>query len=659
MSTQLSRGSAKNAMAGLAASFSFLFFVSSFNDFISKLKEKRNIKSSKTRPGSSSKLFPILKFIFTKSCSPREVSTFFGLALCLLLRTLGSVWVSRHWGKIVAAFVRRKFSLLHALITKLAVATISLSVLNALLKYYISLLKEQLREKITLFCHEKYMTKRLTFYKANFITDESSEVFKMENLDHRITSDVEKFSELFATVLSQSLKPIVDFVVYSVELSRVQGLTTPLVLYSWFAFASALSTFTMPPFQSLVAKEQQLEGRFIQAHGEVITNAEQIAFLGGEDPELNILNKRFQELNSHNLHSISLYFKSEVLRQYLNKYFVTVIGLLLAVRPLKIGRPGFLPHELNESGVSQYFVTVWKNMEAMSTSIQDLFELSNRIGRLSGLATRVSELMEKLECTPKEKILTKHIGLARATGSSSQFISGKDLRFDGVSVYKPDGTLLVQNLNFQVKRGDRVLVTGPNGCGKSSLFRVIRKLWPLVKGKITLPSEDSLYFLTQVNFVPLGTLRDLVTYPKVGCGKEVDERVLQVLDWAECSPAIVKNGKAQLEFTVNGAKIRPRLDDVRDWGKDLSPGQKQKIAFARLFFHKPQFVVLDECTNGISPDVEGKLYDRCTALEMGIFSISHKIELKEFHDYELHYHGDAEGGYDFLPCSETRGRYLG
>jgi len=232
-----------------------------------------------------------------------------------------------------------------------------------------------------------------------------------------------------------------------------------------------------------------------------------------------------------------------------------------------------------------------------------------------------------------------------------------------VSIYKPDGTLLVKDLNFKVERGMRVLVTGSNGCGKSSLFRVIRKLWPLVEGTITMPEDKEVYFLTQVNFVPAGTLRDLVIYPLtaddvVRSGRS-DNDVAEVLKWAYVSPEVVVDGRADLQFTVDGEVVRPKLDDVRDWQKDLSPGQKQRLAFARLFFHRPSFVVLDECTNGISPDVEKTLYDRCTELKLAVFSISHKLELKEYHDLELHYNGDAEGTWSMHSCSETRGKIVG
>merc|ERR1719203_823784 len=177
-------------------------------------------------------------------------------------------------------------------------------------------------------------------------------------------------------------------------------------------------------------------------------------------------------------------------------------------------------------------------MEVMACAIQDLFELTNRIGRLSGLADRVKKLMSGLEERPAE--LVDIIKAAEHGPHPPTYKTGTRLQFEHVSVFKPDGTLLVKDLNFAVERGQRVLVTGPNGCGKSSLFRVIRKLWPLAEGTITMPAPEEVHFLAQVNFVPKGTLRDLVTYPKTKNQIEwegrTDDEIHNCLEWAHILP---------------------------------------------------------------------------------------------------------------------------
>ncbi|CAE7742210.1 Abcd3 [Symbiodinium pilosum] len=638
----------RSGVLGLGAGLLFLSFVSKFSERVQIYKAK-NLKIKNTKQQRVEGLTDLMRFILGSTCSLREFLTVAKLSLMLLLRTVGSVWVSKHWGSIVNSVVSQDFVRLARLVSEFAGATVFLSFLNALLKYYISALRLQVREKITQWCHEKYMRpKEMIFYKANKVGQ------KIDNCDHQITSDVERFSDVFAEVFSQSLKPIVDFLVYSVELSRVQGLTTPLTLYSWFALASCVSAVTLPPFGELAAGEQRLEGNFRGKHSELITNCEQIAFLGGERPEKDVLNASFAELMSHCKRTINLSFNSEVLRQYLNKYFCTVIGLILIARPLRLRSPSLPPFSSDQ--IAQYFTSTWRNMEAMATAIQDLFELTNRIGRLSGFATRVRQLMLGLQVRPP--VLSAEIEAAKQGPNPPVFRQGPHLKFENVSVYRPDGTLLVKDLNFTVNPGQRVLVTGGNGCGKSSLFRVIRKLWPLVEGTITMPDDKEIYFLTQVNFVPCGSLRDLVIYPQsrdemLAAGYS-DDDVRTCLRWAHVSPTVIHDGRAQLEFNDGGHIVRPSLDDVRDWQKDLSPGQKQRLAFARLFYHRPSFVVLDECTNGISPDVEHDLYDRCTRLNLAVFSISHKIELKLFHERELHYHGDLKGSWVMNECSHTR-----
>lgn len=644
----LARPRKLNGVLGLLAAFGFLIFVQKFNEHVQTYKSKKNIsRNQKVQDG----LMQMLRSIFEDTCGRRETLTVAKLSAMLLLRTVGSVWVTGHWGRMVNATVTRNFKHLHWLVYQFAGVTLSLALLNALLKYYIVALRQQVRESITLWCHSRYLRpKEMIFYKANRVGEH-----KIENCDHQLTSDVERFSEIFADVLSQSLKPIVDFLVYSVELSRVQGLTTPLTLYAWFAVASCISTVSLPPFGELAATEQRLEGKFRGAHSELIANCEQVAFSGGEAPELHVINSHFKRLLDHCARSINLAFKSEVIRQYLNKYFVTVIGLFLLSRPLRLGIGGMADYSADQ--IAQYFTSTWRNMEAMASAIQDLFELTNRMGRLSGLACRVSRLMCGLNSRPEE--LEAVIKVARKGHNPPTYKQGDCLKFERVSVYKPDGTLLVQHLSLTVKRGDRVLVTGPNGCGKSSLFRVIRKLWPLVEGTITMPDDKEIHFLSQVNFVPTGTLRDLVIYPHsledMHRMQRTDNDIYDCLEWSHVSPLILADDRADLQFTSEGEVVRPQMDDVRDWQKDLSPGQKQRLAFARLFYHRPSFVVLDECTNGISPDVEHDLYDRCTKLNLAVFSISHKIELKLFHDFELHYEGDANGTWSMRKCSETHG----
>jgi putative ATP-binding cassette transporter len=200
------------------------------------------------------------------------------------------------------------------------------------------------------------------------------------------------------------------------------------------------------------------------------------------------------------------------------------------------------------------------------------------------------------------------------------------VQLDDVEVRTPDGKQLIKPLDMRLEIGDTLIVTGPSGSGKTTLLRSLAELWPFCSGTLTRPcGPNETMFLSQLPYVPLGNLRAVVSYPAEE--GSIDDRTLQQMLHRVALPHLVH-----------------RLDEVLDWAKVLSPGEQQRIAFARLLLTRPKAVFLDEATSALDEGLEFMLYQlvRSELPETILVSVSHRSTVEQHHTHELELLGEGE-----------------
>lgn len=278
----------------------------------------------------------------------------------------------------------------------------------------------------------------------------------------------------------------------------------------------------------------------------------------------------------------------------------------------------------------------------LAEAIGRLVLAGRELSRLAGFTSRMTELtqvLEDLNAGRYERTMVSQSASADsdlAPNNGQITFQDNVIKFDEVPLVTPNGDVLVRELSFEVRSGENVLVCGPNGCGKSSLFRILGELWPSWGGRLTKPPRGKLFYIPQRPYMTLGTLRDQIIYPHTRA-----EMVRRGHSDASLHEYL---GLVQLQYLLGR---EGGLDSVEDWIDVLSGGEKQRVAMARLFYHAPQFAILDECTSAVSVDVEGSMYDYCKERGITLFTVSHRKSLWKHHEYYLQF--DGRGGYEFGP----------
>ena len=211
-------------------------------------------------------------------------------------------------------------------------------------------------------------------------------------------------------------------------------------------------------------------------------------------------------------------------------------------------------------------------------------------------------------------------GVRRADGDVTH------LTVEGVDLYLPDGQPLIANVNLSLLRGDTVLLGGASGSGKSTLFRAVAGIWPFGRGEIRGPRDAHVLFLPQKPYLPIGTLREVVSYPMPAGG--VDDVTL----------------REALE-AVGLRELAMRLNEAGHWALQLSPGEQQRIGFARALIQKPDWLFLDEATSAVDEATEARLYRLVRERLAGttVFSVGHRATLRSFHSRQLLVRANGNG----------------
>lgn len=631
-----------------------------------KLEQKGNASGSSGHPSDlkSKKVGVDANFLrqlkkLLPICIPSVRSKEFGmlvtLALVLLGRTWLDIWFSAFNGEVVKAIVTRdKKTFIAKAVVEFGMMMWPMSVVNNMLKLCINSLAISFRTRLTRHAHEKYF-ENLTFYKVSNLDN------RINNADQLLTQDIDKFSENLSHLYSDLAKPIVDIILFAYKLSQALGGFAPVGMVGYFIASGFILRSLSPPFGKYTALEQKLEGDFRFGHSRVITYAEEIAFYAGGEREKNMVNQSFDAIRRHISKVSQLRFANGVVDSILVKYCATMTAYFVLSRP--VFDPSLATEQMGAIGkdATEIIEDYSRNsgyLVKLSQAVGSLMMEARHLAQFAGYTHRVAELFDVLEDVNRgryERTMMNQGDDAKTVANITQTVDVKKLKgqivfrdhiieFDKVPIITPNGDKLVEQLSFVVKSGMNCLITGPNGCGKSSLFRILGELWPLFDGKVQKPAQQNLFYVPQKPYLVTGTLRDQVIYPlskyALVSRKITDDKLMELLKIVELDYLVPREGG---------------WDKVNDWADVLSGGEKQRIAMARLFFHQPQFAILDECTSQVSVDIEGVMYNYAKKVGITLFTVSHRQSLWKYHEWLLKF--DGEGRYSFEKLNLDEGAF--
>jgi vitamin B12/bleomycin/antimicrobial peptide transport system ATP-binding/permease protein len=546
---------------------------------------------------------------FWKGDSRRGAWLLTGAVLVAMLAQIGSQVALNAWNRLFFDGLEKKdFSVIWSAVTWLPVVVLLSAACVTALVVTRLLLQAKWREWVTDRVAGWWIADQ-RYYRLGFVAPEQTAP------EFRISDDVRLSVEPLVEFIIGLLSATITALTFAAILWSVAGDarvvvgSTTVVIPAFMAvaaviyavIASVAAFFVGRPLIAKVAAKNEMEAQFRAEMTRLRENAESIALIRGDEDELASVRDSYGRILKAWLGVIR--------QQGIIGIVLNLNGALFPIIPLLLITPKYLAGELTLGAVMQVVAA----FAAVQGALIWFVDNSVRLAEWYASASRVLELTDALE--------ELDVATQMDDDSEIKFEPSPDeaIHLESLSIADRAGKAVIGDTSIVIKPGEKVVVAGESGVGKSTLIRAMAGLWPWGSGTIRLPKSQAVAFVPQRPYLPLGTLRAAVCYPEEG-RQFSDKAVAEAMK------------RCGLGYLVK------RLDDEEArWDQTLSGGERQRVAFCRLLLQKPAIIIMDEATSALDEESQTSLLALLheDLRESTVISVGHRSGIEEFHDRKI------------------------